>query len=464
MKPFALKVADVQGDTLKILGVPFFGLLNGRDTDGEYFSAKTDLCLGWYPSIPLLYHHGLDPELGRAQIGTVDLTTATKSDEGWWFQAQLDASAEYHAEIKRLIEKNVLYASSGAYPHLVERKNGELLVWPMVEISTTPTPANLLAEVKFDAEETAKHFKAAGLDFAAIKAKLDKEALNKLPDSDFAYIDKDGGRHLPIPDADHLRNALSRFDQTTFASDDDKAKAAKKILARAKALGVDVADDSPVARAAGAGKSATTIPTETKTAPVSADALTTEASYEDLISDLGDRVNAAFASPAAPWLNGRGYAYVVATFPNHCIVRFYDSDGDGDDDGYWRVAYTLDDQGEPVLGESIRVEQTYVPAKTTTPFSAAPLALSYAYAAKALGAAQARTKDVAARRVKEGRSLSMANRERLKALCEQMKAAANDLEDFLTGTDPDAKATGVADLQILDMRLRELIASRARVI
>lgn len=72
------------------------------------------------------------------------------------------------------------------------------------------------------------------------RAVLDAAATKKLSDDDFAYIDSKGGRHLPIPDAEHVRNALARFDQTHFDSAADKATAKAKIVAAAKKFGVDV--------------------------------------------------------------------------------------------------------------------------------------------------------------------------------------------------------------------------------
>lgn len=73
----------------------------------------------------------------------------------------------------------------------------------------------------------------------------------KLSDDDFAYIDSNGGRHLPIQDPPHVRNALARFDQTHFESDDAKAKAKAKIEAAAKRFGIDTdgkrSDGEPVA-------------------------------------------------------------------------------------------------------------------------------------------------------------------------------------------------------------------------
>ena len=66
----------------------------------------------------------------------------------------------------------------------------------------------------------------------------------------FAYVDKEGGEHLPIHDADHVRNAIARFNQTAFESVDAKEKARRKILSAAKRHGIDVAEDADVAKRA----------------------------------------------------------------------------------------------------------------------------------------------------------------------------------------------------------------------
>ena len=72
-----------------------------------------------------------------------------------------------------------------------------------------------------------------------------------LPDSDFAYIQPGGKkdssgkttprslRHLPIPDAAHVRNALARLDQTDISPEAKKA-ALRKIKAAAKRFGIKV--------------------------------------------------------------------------------------------------------------------------------------------------------------------------------------------------------------------------------
>jgi hypothetical protein len=81
-------------------------------------------------------------------------------------------------------------------------------------------------------------------------AELTTAKRDRLQDKSFAYIDKDGERHLPINDEAHVRNAIARFDQTDFESATAKGKAAKKILSAAKRHDIEVSDDSDVAKAA----------------------------------------------------------------------------------------------------------------------------------------------------------------------------------------------------------------------
>lgn len=68
-------------------------------------------------------------------------------------------------------------------------------------------------------------------------AKLQRAGISR---SSFAYVDSDGGKHLPIHDAAHVRNALARFNQTHFENDGAKKRAYRKILAAARRFGVDV--------------------------------------------------------------------------------------------------------------------------------------------------------------------------------------------------------------------------------
>lgn len=79
-------------------------------------------------------------------------------------------------------------------------------------------------------------------------ATLETKDRDKLRSTQFAYIDKKGEEHLPINDASHVRNAVARFNQTEFESKAAKERARKKILSAAERYGVDVAEDSNIAK------------------------------------------------------------------------------------------------------------------------------------------------------------------------------------------------------------------------
>src|ERR671914_138320 len=81
-------------------------------------------------------------------------------------------------------------------------------------------------------------------------AELSTKAREKLRGSQFAYVDKEGGEHLPIHDESHVRNAIARFNQTEFESVAAKERARKKILSAAKRQRIDVDEDSNVAQKA----------------------------------------------------------------------------------------------------------------------------------------------------------------------------------------------------------------------
>lgn len=74
----------------------------------------------------------------------------------------------------------------------------------------------------------------------AAKAKLKAKQRNALDSDAFAVP---GKRKLPIHDAVHVRNALSRFDQTEGLTPEEKKTAMSRIRAAAKRFGVDVDDD-----------------------------------------------------------------------------------------------------------------------------------------------------------------------------------------------------------------------------
>jgi HK97 family phage prohead protease len=76
---------------------------------------------------------------------------------------------------------------------------------------------------------------ASDMDTEEDRKKLTSKARNELSDSDFAYIDPDGGKHFPIHDANHVRNALARIAQgAKFGKE-----ALPKVKAAAKKFGID---------------------------------------------------------------------------------------------------------------------------------------------------------------------------------------------------------------------------------
>jgi len=81
-------------------------------------------------------------------------------------------------------------------------------------------------------------------------AELDTQDRNRLQNSSFAWIDKDGERHLPIHDEAHVRSAIARFNQTDFDEPEAKTAAARKILSAAKEHGINVSSSDDVAKAA----------------------------------------------------------------------------------------------------------------------------------------------------------------------------------------------------------------------
>jgi len=166
----AIKFVADSDDVIEGIGMPFGGPFNGRDLQGEFFSAKTDFAFDWFEERPLLYEHGFDGAFSPAVVGRVK-SWRTDPDVGVWFEAQLETAHQYYEAIKELVKKNKLFASSGALSHLIagNARTGEITRWPWVELSLTTRPANPMAQLDFATAK--KHFESAGID----AQKLDTE-------------------------------------------------------------------------------------------------------------------------------------------------------------------------------------------------------------------------------------------------------------------------------------------------
>jgi hypothetical protein len=77
-------------------------------------------------------------------------------------------------------------------------------------------------------------------------SELETKQRNRMRRSTFAYVDRRGEGHLPLNDESHVRNAVSRFNQTEFESQTAKESARKKILRAANRYDIEVSKDSNV--------------------------------------------------------------------------------------------------------------------------------------------------------------------------------------------------------------------------
>ena len=109
-----------------------------------------------------------------------------------------------------------------------------------------------------EAEITGSSAKEAE-EWERIDKALSAKDRDKMPTSSFAFVDKKGGKHLPIHDEDHVKSALGRFAQQDFSEAkgdpaDAKKKAAGKIKAAAGKHGIELDPKSTVAEAATKGQ------------------------------------------------------------------------------------------------------------------------------------------------------------------------------------------------------------------
>src|SRR3990170_5601724 len=135
--PARVRVKSIKDGIATVAG---YGVIfGGKDLTGEHFEAETDLKgdLG-LELHPVFYDHTLQPEvkhaLGRTAKEAVD-------EIGVWVEAQIEMSRAYAKEVLSLIDKGLMGWSSGTASHLVDKLNGLIKKWPIVEYSLTPTPA-----------------------------------------------------------------------------------------------------------------------------------------------------------------------------------------------------------------------------------------------------------------------------------------------------------------------------------
>jgi len=147
-KSSPLKAEQISGSKWRVLAIPFGGPFKGKDLDGEYFSEQTDIKPDWFDRRPLVWHHNLDRTMkADPVIGTAD--DLEQEDDGWWTTLWLDRAHRYWSKIDELLRGKTIYGSSGSLPNFVKTdpETGEILVWPYIEQTLTPIPANPYAVV-----------------------------------------------------------------------------------------------------------------------------------------------------------------------------------------------------------------------------------------------------------------------------------------------------------------------------
>jgi len=143
-----LKAEQLSTAKWRVLAIPFGGpLKDGRDTDREFFSTRTDIKPHWFDKRPVIFHHGKDATVKDMDLGIED--DLEEKIDGWWASMWLDKQNRYFTVLETLMRQGKAFGSSGPIAHLVKKdyKTGEILVWPHAEQTITLTPANIFSQV-----------------------------------------------------------------------------------------------------------------------------------------------------------------------------------------------------------------------------------------------------------------------------------------------------------------------------
>ena len=144
-----VEVQQAEGeDTIALAG---YGIVFDKvGLDGARFDKGTVLTLPGQQTSqtfavanpPVYWDHGFDEVL---QLNSFGYVQDEKVDaRGVWIKAQLSRNAEYMDWITELLENEefTLGWSGGSTAHLNKYINDTRMVWPVIEFSMTPTPAN----------------------------------------------------------------------------------------------------------------------------------------------------------------------------------------------------------------------------------------------------------------------------------------------------------------------------------
>src|SRR5690349_3152844 len=225
----ALKAEQLKSNKWRVLSIPYGGPLTveavaklgikrpdndiGFDADGEFFSKNSDIKPDWFDRRPLVWHHNLDQTMKADPVlGTAD--DLEQEDDGWWTTVWLNRQHRYFDQITNLMSTGKMYGSSGTLPNFAKTdpKSGEILVWPYIEQTLTPTPSNLRS-VTVPAYKAVSHFDSAGIGLSpAVRGLLTPDLEGQTADlPDDLPSDGGSGSSGDLSDGGDERAAIQRL-------------------------------------------------------------------------------------------------------------------------------------------------------------------------------------------------------------------------------------------------------------
>lgn len=142
-----------------------FSSARSPDRAGEFFDAATDFWLsGAGERRPILYRHGVDPDVKRRRFGEVQIS---KAADGLWCSGFFHTKDSDSLKLLEMAEAGALNWSTGATGHLaaitVVGSAKHIDEWPIAEVSLCPAgsvaePRNILSLKSFAQEDTANFY------------------------------------------------------------------------------------------------------------------------------------------------------------------------------------------------------------------------------------------------------------------------------------------------------------------
>lgn len=234
----------------KYIEVPVSGVRKDRDGDQFGYKAGNSMIKAYKSgTIPMFSNHGLD-EHGNKSYRWEDILG--KFVDAWWADNKLDiwakAKLNPHNPKADLLFK---YIQSGMpvgfsiggdinKSFLIKSVDIEKDFYDdivLLETSPVGIPAYPYAVNKSFSEQLKEHIKKERV--TALEEERKRRGMS-VEEFYAAPRDPPSASALPIFDAAHVRNAMARFNQTHFLSEEEKERARRKIIAAARKFGIDI--------------------------------------------------------------------------------------------------------------------------------------------------------------------------------------------------------------------------------